>query len=140
MATPKFKNVIPTLRYEDAPAAIDWLCKAFQFEKGLVVPSGDGAIGHAQLRVGDDMIMLSSMGIDTAFDELMVLPRDVGGRETVSSYVIVEDVDAHHEVASAAGAEIVLPPVDQDYGGRGYTCRDLEGHLWSFGSYDPFSE
>jgi uncharacterized glyoxalase superfamily protein PhnB len=59
---------------------------------------------------------------------------------TQSSYVVVADPDAHYRTAKAAGAEIVMDIVDQDYGGRGYTCRDLEGHVWSFGSYDPWIE
>ena len=139
MPGPAYKNLIPTLRYEDAAGAIRWLCEAFQFEKQLVVPGDGDSIDHAQLRLGNDMVMLSSMRRDSDFDELMTVPARIGGRETVSIYVIVEDVDAHCARAKAAGAEIVLEPKDEDYGGRGYTCRDPEGHVWSFGSYDPFA-
>jgi uncharacterized glyoxalase superfamily protein PhnB len=86
------------------------------------------------------MIMLGTAGgHGGGFDELMTTPSEIGGRETQSAYVIVEDVDGHHDHAVAAGAEIVLALEDKDYGGRGYSCRDLEGHLWSFGSYDPFA-
>ena len=135
-------NVIPGLRYQDAPAAIEWLCRAFGFERHLVVPGEEeGVIAHAQLRYGNGMIMLGSAGKHGGgFDELMATPREIGGRETQSAYVIVEDPDAHHARAVAAGAEVVLPLEDKDYGGRGYSCRDLEGHLWSFGDYDPFAE
>jgi uncharacterized glyoxalase superfamily protein PhnB len=135
-------NIIPGMRYHDAPAAIDWLCRAFGFEKHLVVPGeSEGVIAHAQLRYGNGMVMLGTAGAHGGgFDDVMTTPREVGGRETQSAYVIVEDADAHHERAVAAGAEIVLPLVDQDYGGRGYSCRDLEGHVWSFGSFDPFAD
>ena len=135
-------NVIPGMRYVDAPAAIDWLCRAFGFEKHLVVPGeGEGVIAHAQLRYGNGMIMLGTAGKHGGgFDEFMTTPSDIGGRETQSAYVIVEDPDAHHERAIAAGAEIVMPLEDKDYGGRGYSCRDFEGHVWSFGDYDPFAD
>jgi uncharacterized glyoxalase superfamily protein PhnB len=130
-------NVIPTFRYRDAPAAIEWLCRAFGFEKGLVVPGEDGGVAHAQLRFGNGMIMLGSAG-DDHFGRFQKPPREVGGVGTSSAYVIVDDADAHHARAVAAGAEVVLALVDQDYGGRGYSCRDPEGHVWSFGTYDPW--
>jgi uncharacterized glyoxalase superfamily protein PhnB len=135
-------NVIPGMRYHDAPAAIDWLCRAFGFERQLVVPGeAEGTIAHAQLRYGNGMIMLGSVDAHGGgFDELMTTPRQTDGRSTQSAYVIVEDADAHHERALAAGADVVLPLEDKDYGGRGYSCRDLEGHVWSFGSYDPFDD
>ena len=133
-------NVIPGMRYHDAPAAIDWLCRAFGFEKHLVVPGEkEGVIAHAQLRYGNGMVMLGTAGTHGGgFDELMTTPREIQGRETQSAYVIVEDVDAHHDRAVGAGAEVVMPLEDKDYGGRGYSCRDLEGHIWSFGDFDPF--
>ena len=135
-------NIIPGMRYHDAPAAIDWLCRAFGFEKHLVVPGEEeGVIAHAQLRYGNGMIMLGTAGKHGGdFDQLMTTPREIEDRETQSAYVVVEDADAHCERAVAAGAEVVLPLEDKDYGGRGYSCRDLEGHLWSFGSYDPFAD
>jgi uncharacterized glyoxalase superfamily protein PhnB len=64
--------------------------------------------------------------------------REIGGIGTQSAYVIVEDADAHYARAKAAGAEIVMEVEDQDYGGRLYSCLDPEGHLWSFGTYDPW--
>ena len=134
-------TIIPCLRYQDAPKAIDWLCRAFGLEKQLVVPGEGESIAHAQLLYGNGMIMLGSAGKHGGgFDELQRTPAEVGGVATQSPYVIVEDADAHYERARAAGAEIVLELVDQDYGGRGYSCRDLEGHLWSFGTYDPWSD
>lgn len=130
-------TIIPTLRYRDAPAAIDWLCEAFGFEKHLVVPDEAGGIAHAQLVFGNGMVMLGSAR-DDDFGRLQAPLAEPGGPVPQSPYVIVRDVDAHHARAAAAGAQIVLPPEDQDYGGRLYCCRDPEGNLWNFGSYDPW--
>jgi uncharacterized glyoxalase superfamily protein PhnB len=140
MSTPA-KNaratVIPCLRYRDAPAAIEWLCKAFGFEKHLVVPNEDGTIAHAQLSFGNGMIMLGS-ALDTEFGRLMKQPDEIGGAETQCAYIVVPDPDLVHARAVAAGAEIVMALKDEDYGGRGFSCRDPERHLWAFGSYDPW--
>lgn len=130
-------TVIPCLRYRDAPAAIAWLCRVFGFEKRLVVPGEDGTIAHAQLSFGNGMIMVGSVQ-DSAFGRLMKQPDEIGGAETQSSYVIVSDADAVYARAKAAKAEILLDIKDEDYGGRGFTCRDLEGRLWTFGTYDPW--
>jgi uncharacterized glyoxalase superfamily protein PhnB len=73
------------------------------------------------------------------FGRWVTPPRDTGGVGTQSAYVIVEDADAHYARAKAAGAEIVMEIEDQDYGGRLYSCRDPEGHLWNFGTYDPWA-
>ena len=70
----------------------------------------------------------------------LVRQPDVAGGVTQSPYIIVADADAHHERARAAGTKILLELVDQDYGGRGYTCADPEGHVWNFGTYDPWAE
>jgi uncharacterized glyoxalase superfamily protein PhnB len=131
-------TVIPCLRYRNAPAAIDWLCKTFGFEKQLVVPNQDGTIAHAQLAFGNGMIMLGSV-LDTEFGRLMKQPDEIRGAETQTPYVIVTDADAIYRRAKAADAEIVMDIKDEDYGGRGFSCRDLEGHLWNFGTYDPWS-
>ncbi len=129
--------IIPTLKYEDAEAAIEWLCQAFGFEKHLVVPGEAGVILHAQLTFNGCMIMLGSSR-DTPFDLLQKTPRAVGGVGTQSPYIVVDALDVHYRRASRAGAEIVMKPEDQDHGGRLYSCRDPEGHLWNFGSYDPW--
>ena len=134
-------TLVPCLRYQDAPKAIDWLCRAFGLEKHLVVPGEGGTIAHAQLTFGRGMIMLgSSDAHGGGFDALVKAPGEVGGVGTQSLYVIVDDADAHLARARAAGAEIVLDISDKDYGGRDYTCRDLEGHVWTFGTYDPWAE
>ncbi len=131
-------TVIPTLRYRDAPAAIDWLCRAFGFEKHLVVPGENNTIAHAQLTFGKGMIMLGSAR-DDAFGRHLNPPHDLGGSGTQGACLIVADADAHYARAVAAGAQIVYDIKDEDYGGRSYSCLDPEGHLWSFGTYDPWA-
>ena len=132
-------TVIPCLRYRDAPAAIEWLCAAFGFEKHAVHANPDGSIAHAQLTFGNGMIMLGSVSnIDSEYGALIRQPDEVGGAETQSAYLIVADADAVYARAKAVGAVIVLDIKDEDYGGRGFTCRDLEGHVWNFGTYDPW--
>ena len=128
-------SVIPALQYRDARAAIDFLCKAFGFEKNAVYEEPDGSIAHAQLTLGNGMVMLGSVK-DSEYSKLLVRPADAGG-VTMSVYVVVDDADAHFVHAKAAGATIVRKPVTQDYGGRDYTCKDPEGHVWTFGTYDP---
>lgn len=128
-------TIIPTMRYRDARAAIDWLCRAFGFERHAVHEQ-DGVIVHAQLVQGDGMIMLGSWR-DDAFGKLQQLPEQLKGT-TQSPYVIVADVDAHHARAVAAGARVVYPLETKPYG-RDYSCLDPEGHLWNFGTYDPWA-
>jgi uncharacterized glyoxalase superfamily protein PhnB len=130
-------SVIPCLRYRDAPAAIEWLVTVFGFEKHLVVPNNSGGIEHAQLRLGGGMIMLGSVA-DTPFNDLMKQPDEIGGVETQSAYLVVGDPDRVHAAVLAAGGKIVIAIKDEDYGGRGFSCRDREGHLWNIGSYDPW--
>jgi uncharacterized glyoxalase superfamily protein PhnB len=132
-------TIIPCLRYRNALAMIDWLCDAFGFEKHAVYADGD-TVHHAQLAFGNGMVMLGSVECTSAWGERIVQPDEIGGRESQSPCVIVVDADAHYARAKAAGAVIVDEISSPDYGGRGYSCRDPEGHLWYFGSYDPWQE
>ena len=129
-------NIIPTMRYRDAPAAIKWLCNAFGFERHMVVDGPDGTVAHAQLTLGNGMIMLGSAR-DDEFGRMMKTPLETG-TNTQSPYIVVDRIDAHYERAVAAGAKIVMPLVDEDYGGRGYSAVDPEGYLWNFGSFNPW--
>jgi uncharacterized glyoxalase superfamily protein PhnB len=132
-------TVVPCLRYRNAPAAIDWLCATFGFEKHAVYPNPDGTIAHAQLTFGNGMVMLGSVsGAESEWGRFTKQPDEIGGAETQSAYLIVSDADTVYAKAKAAGAEILLEIKDEDYGGRGFTCRDLEGHIWNFGTYDPW--
>lgn len=135
-------DIIPNLRYRDAPKAIEFLCSAFGFERHAVYRDDHdpGVVHHAQLVWRDRMVMVAS-AIDTEYVRAanMKTVAEVGGH-TIGLYLTVDDVDAHAERARAAGADIFLGPDDKDYGGRGYSARDPEGNVWSFGSYDPWRE
>jgi len=132
-------TVIPNLHYRDAPAAIEWLCRAFGFEKRAVYADDHGRIMHSQLTFGNGMVMVSSAN-DNDWGRRMAMPADIGGRETQCSCVIVANADTHHAQAVAAGATILDALKDNDYGGRGYSCSDPEGHIWWFGTYDPWDD
>lgn len=120
----------PYLSYADAPAAIEFLCRAFGFEESYRLPMPDGRLGHAELRFGESAIMLAS-----AFPEMgFVSPRDLDGVHS-QVHCWVDDVDAHCERARAAGATIVAEPEDQPYGDRSYRVTDPEGHRWIFATH-----
>ncbi|HEY0179187.1 MAG TPA: VOC family protein [Dokdonella sp.] len=131
-------TIIPSLRYRDALAAIDWLCNAFGFAKQAVHADADGVVQHAQLVFGNGMIMLGSVAKDGGWGRLIAQPDEIDGRETQCAYVVVADCAAHYARATAAGAVVVQALETKDYGGASYSCRDPEGHLWCFGSYDPW--
>lgn len=128
---PDRPNVFPCMKYRDAPAAIEWLGRAFGFEPSLVVPGEGGSVAHAELRNGAGMVMCGSAQAPDSANPWTAAAFGI--------YVRVDDVDAHHARAVAAGAEVVRPPADTDYGAREYSVRDLEGRLWSFGDYDPYA-
>jgi uncharacterized glyoxalase superfamily protein PhnB len=121
--------IIPTLRYDDAKGAIDFLERAFGFHRKAVMENEDGSIGHAELTFGRGMVMIGSSGQgDAQFDT---------GHASI--YVVVEDPDALHDRAKGAGAEISRGLQDMDYGSREFSAKDPEGNVWSFGTYDPFA-
>src|SRR3989442_5933159 len=121
-------NIFPALRYNNARAAIDWLTSVFGFEKDGEHAAPDGSIAHAQLHFGAGVVGLSSAQ-NTPSDHPWSKVRQ-------GIYVRVDEVDAHHDRAKRAGADIVMPLKDMDYGSREYAVRDPEGHLWGFGTYD----
>jgi uncharacterized glyoxalase superfamily protein PhnB len=133
-------NIYPCLGYRDAKAAIRWLGEAFGFEERMVHPGDDRDVAHAELSLGPGIIMLGSASADMpAVDTETLTARGEAdfSRIPFSLYVAIEDVDAHCERARAAGADIVREPNDTDYGSREYSARDLEGNVWSFGTYQP---
>jgi uncharacterized glyoxalase superfamily protein PhnB len=130
-------TVLPTLRYHDAEAAIDWLCAVFGFERRAIYAGDDGTIMHAELTLGGGMIMLGAAR-DDAYGRGFKSPADLGGVETRSVYIVVPDADAVFARAQAAGATVVRPLQNMDYGSREFTIKDLEGHSWSVGTYDPW--
>jgi uncharacterized glyoxalase superfamily protein PhnB len=130
-------TIVPTLRYHDVAAAIGWLCNAFGFEEHHLVHADDGRVRYAQLTFGSGMIMLGPVE-SSGLDKVMAQPADTGGAETQICYLFVADAAAHRDRAKAAGAEILLDIDDAHSNGRGYCCRDFEGHVWNFGTYDPW--
>jgi uncharacterized glyoxalase superfamily protein PhnB len=129
------QTIFPTLRYRDAPAAIDWLGRAFGFEPRMVVDGPEGTVAHAELTYDGAMIMLGTARPPEADAYSKAAPPPGSS----SMYVVIADPDAHHERAVAAGADVVRAPQDTDYGAREYTARDLEGNVWSFGTYQPWA-
>jgi uncharacterized glyoxalase superfamily protein PhnB len=122
------QNIFPALRYRDAREAIDWLARAFGFEEHLVVPGENGAISHAELKLGDGRIVMLSSDREDRY----------GSRAGLGwLYVVVDDPDALFARARAAGAEVVQELVDTDYGSRDVGVRDPEGNIWSLGTYNP---
>lgn len=130
-------SIIPTMRYRDAAAAIDWLCRAFGFEKRVAYAAENGEVMHAELTYGNGMIMLGTAR-DDALGQFIGVPDEFGGRSTQSPYIVVKDVKTHHDRAVAAGAKVAMPLKDEPYGTM-YCCTDPEGHVWSFGDYDPWA-
>jgi uncharacterized glyoxalase superfamily protein PhnB len=126
------------MSYRDAPAAIEWLCRVFGFHKHAVYPGPDGTIMHSELTLGGGMIMVASIVKDSPYNRLIKQPNEIGGCETRSVNLIVADPDGICDRVKAEGAEILFDIEDKDYGGRGFTCRDPEGHIWNIGSYDPW--
>ncbi|MFJ2833324.1 VOC family protein [Streptomyces sp. NPDC087263] len=124
-------SICPTLLYADAKAAIRQLTEAFGFTELSVYEGEDGAVMHAELTQGNGAVMLGSKGRGGVFDSAMK------GAGPAGVYVVVDDVDSHHQQAVDHGAEILMPPTDQDYGSRDYMARDIEGNIWSFGTYAP---
>jgi uncharacterized glyoxalase superfamily protein PhnB len=129
---------MPALRYRNAPAAIDWLCKVFGFERHAVHEGPDGTIAHAELALGGGMIMLGSARNDE-YGRNFKSPGELGGVETRSTYIVLADVDEAYARAQAAGGVVVRPLKDTGYGSREFTVKDPEGHSWSVGTYDPWT-
>lgn len=120
-------SLCPALRYRDAHAAVQWLCAAFGFQPHVVFDGPDGTIGHAELQLGTAVVGLSSVGPVSAANPWTAVSQGL--------YLCVSEVDALHDRARGAGAEIVAPLADQEYGSRDFSARDPGGHLWAFGTY-----
>lgn len=131
-------TVMPTLRYRNAPAAIDWMCQVFGFARHAVYANPDGSIAHAELTLNGGMIMLGSQK-DDEYGRGFKSPGELGV-ETRSSYIVAPDADEVYSRAQAAGAKVVRPLQSMDYGSREFTVKDLEGHSWSVGTYDPWAK
>jgi uncharacterized glyoxalase superfamily protein PhnB len=138
-ATQLHSTIMPTFRYYNAPAAIDWLCQVLGFERKAVYPGPNGTIGHAELTLGGGMIMLGSQK-DDEYGRRFKSPGEMGSMETSSAYVVVADADVVYARSQAAGAPVVRPLQNTDYGSREFSVKDPEGHSWSVGTYDPWAK
>lgn len=127
------QTIFPALRYRDADAALSWLTEAFGAEPADVHRDAQGRIAHAELKLGDELIMLGSITDDGFLGGSRPDPR----AGTVSLYIAVADPDAAYARAVRAGAEVVRELTDTDYGSREFSVRDAEGNAWSFGTYNP---
>jgi uncharacterized glyoxalase superfamily protein PhnB len=128
-------TMYPIIGYRDLGAAIDWLCRVFSFEAREVIQNEDGSYVHVELRLGDGVFMPSSARQGGDPDNPWNQPLGTQG-----IYVALDGVDAHYARAVAEGADVPRPLADTDYGSREYTAKDLEGNLWSFGTYRPGKE
>src|ERR1700691_4055179 len=137
-ATHSKSTIMPTLRYRNAPAAIDWLCTVFGFERHAVYEGENGTIGHAELTLNGGMIMLGSAK-DDEYGRRFKSPDELDGMESRSAYIVVADADLVHARAVAAGAIVIRALQDTPYGSREFAVRDPEGHSWSAGTYDPWA-
>ncbi len=127
--------------YEDPVKAIDWLCRAFGFEVRMKIEGEGGRIVHSELEFGDGLIIVAGAGgvyaTQSPWCTRYASPASVGGKTTQSLCIYVDDVDAHHNRAKAAGATVFYEPKNSDYGDdywedRTYGVLDLEGHVWGF--------
>jgi uncharacterized glyoxalase superfamily protein PhnB len=125
-------QLFPTLRYRDPRRAVTWLGEAFGFTAHFVAEEG-GEVVHAQLRMGDDLLMLGPEHSDDKYG--MRSPLALNGTNQCVYVALDGELDAACERARQAGAEIVTEPYDTPYGSREWSCRDFEGHVWSFGTY-----
>ncbi|MDP1988992.1 VOC family protein [Phenylobacterium sp.] len=126
---PPRSAVTPYVSYRDPPAAYAWLEEAFGLEPRIYVTDDDGNLVHAEMTFRGETI-----GVSKAWSDRHAAPGDVGGRNTQTVHLqLIDDIDAHHARAVAAGAEIIRPLETQPYGDRTYLALDLEGHIWSFG-------
>ena len=123
----------PLLRYRNPGAAARWLCEAFGFREHDSAQESDQHVKYILLGLGDSSVLVRPVS-NSVFDDLMVEPSAVGGANTHVLYVTIPDAEAHCTHAKSAGAKVELEPQDDGLGGRFYTCRDPEGHLWSFGT------
>jgi uncharacterized glyoxalase superfamily protein PhnB len=114
--------------YKDPFAAVDWLEKAFGFERTMLITDAQGKLGHCEMTFGSGYIMLGNEWAD-----FTASPASTGGKNTQGIHVhLTEGIDAHCERARAMGATILREPADEFYGDRVYRARDPEGHVWTF--------
>lgn len=130
--------LIPSVRYNDAHAAVAWLEQAFGMRVHALYEGKSGGIDHAELTLGTGMVMLGSASNASPMSALYATPAEIGGRVTSPLYLVVEDCAPLWASVQALGVEVVMELREMDYGGKSFTVRDPEGYLWSIGEYDPW--
>ncbi|HEX4154460.1 MAG TPA: VOC family protein [Acidobacteriaceae bacterium] len=135
-------TIIPGLRYKDAHAAIDWLERVLGFTRQAIYEGPNGTVAHAQLTYGGGMLMLGSASNGGASANFWAELDETGGRETAALYLVVTDAECLtlYDRVKADGREIVQELTSPPHGGKSFGCRDLEGHIWWIGSYDPWAQ
>ncbi|MGI0010600.1 MAG: VOC family protein [Nitrosopumilaceae archaeon] len=124
-----FHSVTPTLTIRGAANAIEFYKKAFDAQEISRFPSPDGKIAHAQIKIGDSIVMLND-----EFPQMNCLsPQSVGGPST-AIYLYVKDADAVFNKAVSCGAKIRMPIIDAFWGDRAGMLEDPFGHLWMIAS------
>jgi len=131
-------TTIPAIRYADAYQAIEWLKKALGFTEKAVYRNAAGAVEHAELLLGNGMVMIGTAGLHKETAHWFTLPH-AAGAVTGSVYLIVPDCALTYASAKAAKAEFLQELESKDYGGKAFIVRDPEGYIWSIGEYNPWS-
>ncbi len=134
-------RIIPMMAYEDVAGALDWLAEAFGFRERMRFEEPDGWITHAEMEMGDGVIMLANPTPDYQSPRRHREACEPARTWSRVPYVIdgllvyVDDVDKHFDRARDVGATILSEPKDQTYGDRNYRAEDLEGHRWMFAQH-----
>ncbi len=131
--------LIPSVRYKDAHAAIEWLERVLGFKRQAVYEGPDDTVAHAQLTFGGTgMLMLGSATNGGPNRDMYVLPEDIQGRVTSPLYLVVPDCTPVWARVKAEKADVVMELKEMEYGGKAFTVKDPGGYLWSVGEYDPW--
>lgn len=132
--------VIPSVLYSNADVGIAWLTSVLGFREHVAYRGADGVVEHAELLFGDaGMVMVGTAGRNPETAQWNALPRELGGKSTGGVYLIVPDCTPVWERVQAAQAEVLMPLRTMSYGGQVFAVRDMDGHIWSFGEYSPWT-
>ena len=125
-----YSGITPYLIIEGAAAAIDYYKKAFGAIETVRMPQPDGRVGHAEIKIGDAMVMLAD-----EFPEMKIVSPTTLGNTSVSLLLYVENADVTFEKAVSLGAQVEKPMADQFYGDRSGTIKDPFGHKWTIATH-----
>jgi len=132
--------LIPANRYHDCDAALSFITGVLGLEEHAVYRAEGGEIQHAQVKLGSGIMMFGPGSTASEFDRYLADPQEIGGRATTTIYAVIgsqEELETLYSRVTEAGANILMPLAKQPYGGSNFTVADPEGHIWSFGNYDP---